>query len=93
MPLNNAILHVEHLREQGVEESKALAHAAQRFGVLPATLKERMDGKVADRNATREALAAARSHLIDPDVGVGRPDEEAVEILRNLYVAITGEQV
>lgn len=88
--IDNAVAHYEHLIQQGVEHPDAIQHAVQRFGVPTGVLQARIAGGVAQHAATMEALAKARSLLLDE---VAYDHDETDDIVRDLYNAITGEEV
>lgn len=86
--IDNAVAYYEHLREQGCTPSKAVAHVEQRFGVPRRVVLDRVNGKVADHEATMIALADAKRLL----VGTGGAHQlELRDCLASLYEAITGE--
>ena len=85
--IDNAISYYFHLREQGLSVAAATHHTVQRFGVSDTDLFARVMGGVADKEATRAALAETRAHLTGTDEG------DAEELLRDLYRAITGESL
>lgn len=97
--IDNAVAHVKHLREQGKPASEAVEHAMQRYGVSRKDLLNRVNGYVADRDATQDALAEAKFNLMRVKriqasrPGSGEDDElpEAWALLLRLYEAVTGE--
>jgi hypothetical protein len=90
---DNAVAHYRHLREQGVKPSDAVEHARLRFGIDADTLRRRVNGLVADSDATVAALAEARESILagEPMDTVGGIAD--FQILRRLYTAITGESI
>jgi hypothetical protein len=90
---DNAVAHYHHLRQQGVHRDAALDHTAQRFGVSREILRARVDGFVADTAATHEALASARYWLTEPMTYDPDSAYALHEVLRDLYNAITGEDL
>ncbi len=88
--IDNAISHYLDMRDQGLSPDAAALHTRQRFGVSEADLAERLDGGVADREATRAALGEAKEILSGDWSGMGT---DALEVLDRLYTAITGESL
>lgn len=89
--IDNAVAHFEHLVEQGKNSNEAIEHAVQRYGVPRHVLVQRVVGRVADHQATMNALAEARERLV---VGEDYDDNRrALLVLRKLYNAITGENL
>lgn len=86
--IDNAVAHYEHLLAQEVPADRAIQHVRLRYGVEESVLRERIAGKVADHEATLAALAEARDQVVRGDFK--RPP---LTVLRDLYVAITGEDV
>lgn len=91
--IENAVNYFWDLRNQGVSLEVAKTHTAQRFGVSPGDLMYRVAGGVADPKATREALADARGYLDGTIFWEYDDADELAHALRNLYVAITGEDL
>jgi hypothetical protein len=87
--IDNAVAHVKHLREQGKLPSEAIEHAVQRFGVSQRDLINRVNGYVADRERTQNALAEAKEYL--STLPASPSPTEAERLLRELYEAVTGE--
>ena len=86
--LDNAVTYFRHLREQGVAPSAAVQHVEQRYGIDRKTVMDRVNGLVADPEATREALSMIRDRLVNDS------DAEADEALLHLiYNAVTGESL
>lgn len=84
--VDNAVSYFRHLRDQGVAPSTAVEHVEQRYGIDRKVVMERVNGKVADPEATREALAMIRDRLLNDS------DAESDEALLHLiYNAVTGE--
>jgi hypothetical protein len=83
---DNAVNYYRHLRAQDVAPGHAVLHVKQRFGIPAEVIMDRVNGRVADPEATREALAEAREYL-----SMGYAESEAFRILSALYEAITGE--
>lgn len=84
----NAVTEYRRLREQGVKPSDAVEHARLRFGISADVLKRRVNGLVADSEATQEALAEARQILTEP-----HDNDDHPAVLRRLYEAVTGESI
>lgn len=86
--LDNAVAHyIDLTSKQGVGPATALTHTEQRYGITREVLLERVNGRVAQPEWTRELLAETRAWL----TGDGDPLRGAPEILPDLYEAITGE--
>lgn len=91
--IDNAVAHYDHLIAQEVPAERAIQHVRQRFGVSEDTLRERIAGKVAQHDATMDALSKARAYLIE--AADERPGHftDADAILWDLYEAVTGEDL
>lgn len=85
--MQNALNYYWHLREQGVSRPAAVEHTSRWFGVSKTDLLKRINGGVANSEATKEALANARSYLHSG----GYNGRLAHELLGSLYKAVTGE--
>lgn len=91
--IDNAVAHYERLREQGVKPSAALEGTRLRFGIDKTVLMRRVNGFVADHEATMQALAEAKD-LLGRDWTSARLEVlEVVGVLDDLYTAITGESL
>jgi hypothetical protein len=93
---DNAVAHYDHLCEQGVPMDRAIQHVIRRFGVSEADFRRRLGGRVAQHQATMEALAAARELLVTEDDDTAPVWEKPTRLktlaaLRALYAAVTGE--
>jgi hypothetical protein len=84
--IDNAVAYARELVAQGVAPPDAVAHTTQRYGISAEVLGDRLSGRVADPETTREALALVRQRFVEDSDA--HPDEA---LLVMLYEAITGE--